>query len=348
MMPANIVLKNLAPPPRYGEIAPLVDTDSFFRDGFRGDYSLEVPHLAFTDLISGPATGLGDGLGSGAIVTIWCWGAGDATGTVWYTDSLGVERSGYVYYWKKADGTAPSGPANLWASHAMYEIAFSIPAGSADGAGSIRINKQGVTVLELGQASDNVLPFTVRAGRIFHTAPTGNNANAGTWSSPKAFINGNVNPSASTAFGNGNLIAGDIVYSRGVAEPVFTAGGVGTGMYLRSLMGTLSEQIALVEQESRTASISAYESYQRMLEAGVAREVARIVLPLNIYSSMYVTMNSRALMNFLSLRTKREGTHFPSFPQREIEMCAEKMEDFWAKLMPYTYETFNQNGRVAP
>jgi len=96
-----------------------------------------------------------------------------------------------------------------------------------------------------------------------------------------------------------------------------------------------AEQTALVEQESRTTSIQAYEAYLRMLEAGVAREVARIVLPLNIYSSMYVTMNSRALMNFLSLRTKREGTHFPSFPQREIEMCAEKMEDFWAELMPY-------------
>jgi thymidylate synthase (FAD) len=93
---------------------------------------------------------------------------------------------------------------------------------------------------------------------------------------------------------------------------------------------------------------AAYESYQRMLEAGVAREVARIVLPVNIYSSMYVTMNSRALMNFLSLRTKREGTHFPSFPQREIEMVAEKMEDFWAKTMPLTYESFNENGRVAP
>lgn len=109
-----------------------------------------------------------------------------------------------------------------------------------------------------------------------------------------------------------------------------------------------AEQTALVEQESRTASIQAYEAYQRMLEAGVAREVARIVLPLNIYSSMYVTMNARALMNFLSLRTKREGTHFPSFPQREIEMCAEKMEGFWAELMPYTYAAFNENGRVAP
>ncbi len=119
-----------------------------------------------------------------------------------------------------------------------------------------------------------------------------------------------------------------------------------TGSY-DFLPGT-AEQTALVEQESRTASIQAYEAYLRMLEAGVAREVARIVLPLNIYSSMYVTMNSRALMNFLSLRTKREGTHFPSFPQREIEMCAEKMEDFWAELMPYTYAAFNENGRVAP
>ncbi len=119
-----------------------------------------------------------------------------------------------------------------------------------------------------------------------------------------------------------------------------------TGAY-EFIPGT-AEQTALVEQETRTISQHAYESYQRMLEAGVAREVARIVLPLNIYSSMYVTMNSRALMNFLSLRTTRPGTHFPSFPQREIEMCAEKMEEFWAELMPYTYEAFNKNGRVAP
>jgi thymidylate synthase (FAD) len=109
-----------------------------------------------------------------------------------------------------------------------------------------------------------------------------------------------------------------------------------------------AEQFALVEQETMAVTRASYEAYQRMLEAGVAREVARIVLPLNIYSSMYVTMNSRALMNFLSLRTKREGTHFPSFPQREIEMVAEKMEAYWAELMPLTYQTYNENGRVAP
>ena len=109
-----------------------------------------------------------------------------------------------------------------------------------------------------------------------------------------------------------------------------------------------AEQFALVEQETMAVTRASYEAYQRMLEAGVAREVARIVLPLNIYSSLYVTMNSRALMTFLSLRTKREGTHFPSFPQREIEMVAEKMEAYWAELMPLTYQTYNENGRVAP
>jgi len=113
------------------------------------------------------------------------------------------------------------------------------------------------------------------------------------------------------------------------------------------LPGT-DEQFDLVDTATRTASVFAYESYQRMLAAGVAREVARIVLPLNIYSSMYVTMNARALMNFLSLRTKVEGTHFPSFPQREIEMCAEKMEAAWTELMPLTHAAFNANGRVAP
>jgi thymidylate synthase (FAD) len=109
-----------------------------------------------------------------------------------------------------------------------------------------------------------------------------------------------------------------------------------------------AEQVALTQEATKKAVTVAYEEYERMLAAGVAREVARGVLPVSTYSSMYVTMNARSLMNFLSLRTKREGTHFPSFPQREIEMVAEKMEDFWAGLMPLTYEAFNQHGRVSP
>jgi thymidylate synthase (FAD) len=92
----------------------------------------------------------------------------------------------------------------------------------------------------------------------------------------------------------------------------------------------------------------AYGKYLMMMDNGIAREVARMVLPVNIYSSMYVTMNARSLMNFLSLRTKDETSAYPSFPQREIEMVAEKMEEFFAEKMPLTYESFKKNGRVAP
>ena len=108
------------------------------------------------------------------------------------------------------------------------------------------------------------------------------------------------------------------------------------------------EQHALVDAEVRASCAQSYAAYQAMLDAGVAREVARIVLPVTIYSSAYVTMNARALMNFLSLRTKREGSHFPSFPQREIEMVAEKYEAEFERLMPLTYAAFQANGRVAP
>ncbi len=137
-------------------------------------------------------------------------------------------------------------------------------------------------------------------------------------------------------------------------EPVFYVPGperkltqVGKPGHYEFVDGT-AQQHELVQAQTRQVCQAAYAAYRRMLDAGVAREVARIVLPLTIYSSMYVTLNARSLMNFLSLRTQREGTHFPSYPQREIEMCAEEMERHWAALMPLTYEAFEANGRVAP
>lgn len=119
-----------------------------------------------------------------------------------------------------------------------------------------------------------------------------------------------------------------------------------TGAY-EFVPGT-DEQFNITVDAMKDAYVVAYESYKKMLDAGIAREVARAVLPVATYSSMYVTMNARALMNFLSLRTAREGSHFPSYPQREIEMVAEKMEAEFAKLMPLTYQAFEKSGRVAP
>src|SRR3546814_8436957 len=80
-----------------------------------------------------------------------------------------------------------------------------------------------------------------------------------------------------------------------------------------------------------------------MLAAGVAREVARLSLPVGVLSSMYATCNARSLMHFLSLRTKDERAKVKSFPQWEIELVARKMEAEWARLMPLTHEAFNRS-----
>ncbi|MGY1438375.1 FAD-dependent thymidylate synthase [Streptomyces reniochalinae] len=109
-----------------------------------------------------------------------------------------------------------------------------------------------------------------------------------------------------------------------------------------------SEQHALTGRAMEGVYRTAYATYLEMLEAGVAREVARAVLPVGLYSSMYATCNARSLMHFLGLRTQHEQAKVPSFPQREIEMVGEAMEEQWSKLMPLTHAAFNANGRVAP
>jgi thymidylate synthase (FAD) len=108
------------------------------------------------------------------------------------------------------------------------------------------------------------------------------------------------------------------------------------------------EQYALVTSTIKDSCRQAYQAYLKMLKAGIAREVARTVLPVGLYSSMYATCNARALMNFLALRTRRPSSAFPSFPQHEIEMVAEKLEAAWAALMPLTHAAFERNGRVCP
>ncbi|MFD7862357.1 FAD-dependent thymidylate synthase [Streptomyces sp. NPDC059783] len=109
-----------------------------------------------------------------------------------------------------------------------------------------------------------------------------------------------------------------------------------------------AEQHALTSKSMEDSYRRSYEAYQEMLAAGVAREVARAVLPVGLFSSMYATCNARSLMHFLGLRTQHELATVPSFPQREIEMVGERMEAHWARLMPLTHAAFNKNGRVAP
>lgn len=98
----------------------------------------------------------------------------------------------------------------------------------------------------------------------------------------------------------------------------------------------------------KTAYQSAWDSYQVQLEFEIAKEVARLCLPVSIYSAAYVTMNPRSIMNFLSLRTKSENSTFPSFPMWEINCVADQIEQFFVLHFPITASCFNENGRVAP
>lgn len=109
-----------------------------------------------------------------------------------------------------------------------------------------------------------------------------------------------------------------------------------------------SSQYAILLTTLRRNCENSYVDYLQLLNNGIAKEVARMVLPVNIYSSAYVTMNARALMNFISLRRHVDGSLFPSYPQREIEMVAEEYEKYFSDIMPLTYEAFQRNRRVTP
>jgi thymidylate synthase (FAD) len=86
---------------------------------------------------------------------------------------------------------------------------------------------------------------------------------------------------------------------------------------------------------------AAFAAYERLVELGVARELARAALPVGAYTEFYWTVNARALMNFLSLRAAEAA-------QREIRRYAEACERFFAERMPVTYEAFVAGGRLAP
>lgn len=101
--------------------------------------------------------------------------------------------------------------------------------------------------------------------------------------------------------------------------------------------------------ESMTLSFGqSYAMYETMLAAGVAKEVARGVLPVYLYTSMYCTLNARSLMAFLSLRTKDPDAQFPSFPMWEIEQAGLKMEEAFKRLFPITAAAFRRHGSVCP
>ena len=104
----------------------------------------------------------------------------------------------------------------------------------------------------------------------------------------------------------------------------------------------VSPEVAETTREELQAVYeAAFAAYEKLVELGVARELARCALPVGAYTEFYWTVNARALMNFLSLRAAETA-------QREIRRYAEACEVFFAEKMPVTHAAFVANGRVAP
>jgi len=120
--------------------------------------------------------------------------------------------------------------------------------------------------------------------------------------------------------------------------------------YVRAQVGKPgSYTFEAVDEETREAARAAIEKsgteafaeYERLLESGVAKEVARLVLPLSTYTKYYWSCNPRSLMHFCSLRNHDDA-------QYEIRQYAAAAEEFLAEHMPVTHTAFVANDRTAP
>lgn len=95
------------------------------------------------------------------------------------------------------------------------------------------------------------------------------------------------------------------------------------------------EQFDVIDANYNIAYQTAWSAYQSMLDAGIAKEVARNVLPVGVYTQFYVTMNARNLMHFLTLRTAPNALY-------EIRQVAGEMEKHLQEKMPLTYKAYKE------
>lgn len=80
---------------------------------------------------------------------------------------------------------------------------------------------------------------------------------------------------------------------------------------------------------------NAMNVYNWYLQEGIAREMARFALPINLYTEWYWTANARALMHFFGLRSDGHA-------QWETRQYSHVMLEVFAEKMPWTYDAFRQ------
>lgn len=97
-----------------------------------------------------------------------------------------------------------------------------------------------------------------------------------------------------------------------------------------------NEQYATVLKSFEKVYNVQIEEYEKMIAMGIAKEVARDVLGLNLFTRFYATFNTRNLMHFLNLRTADNALY-------EIREVADAMEAHFEENMPHTYAAWRAN-----
>jgi thymidylate synthase (FAD) len=79
----------------------------------------------------------------------------------------------------------------------------------------------------------------------------------------------------------------------------------------------------------------AFRTYQSMVDAGVGREMARMILPQNLYTMCYSTWDLNNLIKFLKLRDHEHA-------QWEIQQYAKAMRKIAELYFPWTFEAYEK------
>jgi len=98
---------------------------------------------------------------------------------------------------------------------------------------------------------------------------------------------------------------------------------------------TDDNQIALSNAQFERHMNDSLSLYKSMIDRGIAREMARMILPQNMYTQFVAKVNARNLMSFLKLRLHEDA-------QYEIRLYAIELNNFLAQVLPWTHKAFNK------
>lgn len=108
------------------------------------------------------------------------------------------------------------------------------------------------------------------------------------------------------------------------------------------------DQLAGLRWVQMSQAESAWENYQKLIAFGISKEVARMHLPVSLYSSMYFKVNLRSLLNFVSLRKDwgPDAVH-ASKAQHEIALLTEQIAEVLKEKVPNVWDLFVESGYQA-